>query len=220
MIKVSTVAFKARTALGLAGVSFAHTEALELVAASLGYGTYAALKLDPAVDVNNLLAEADHAILQPDHLETRVKQLGKKKPVSIAVDRAIVGAFREVADETEHACRFHDSMQDFKDFIFEDVQARALQDDDVANAYAETNAYIDEFYTDHYLCGQLLDSDDEWTLVASGSHTGEVDPERPYSGHADKFTATYTFQKDGRCGLIELDLQFELDLEEGFDQEE
>lgn len=215
MINISTVAFLARNVLRSSGVNFSQTTALELVAALLGYGTYAALKLDLGVDAEEMFVTADHVVLQPPALSKRMRKLDLDQGHAQAVGKAVVDACRRAVEEEDNPCRFHASMEDFQDFIFEDVQTRAVGDSDVSSAYAETNAYIDEFYTDDYEYEPLVDADEEWTLVASGSHTGEIDPDRPYSGHAGSFTATYTFQKEGRCGLIETDLDFGL----GFDRD-
>lgn len=217
MINISTVAFQARNALRSSGGTFSHANTLELVAALLGYGTYAALKLDPDVDPDDMFPAADHVVLQLPALSKRIVKLGLDEGHAKAVGKAVVDACRLAVEEEDNPCRFHASMEDFQDFIFEDVQTRAVGDSDVSSAYAETNAYIDEFYTDDYEFEPLVDADEEWTLVASGSHTGEIDPDRPYSGHAGSFTATYTFQKDGRCGLIETDLDFGAGFDRDYD---
>ena len=219
MIYLSTVAFRARNALRSSGVNLSQGNALELVAALLGYGTYAALKLDPAVDANEMFVEADHVVFQSNALSKRMQKLGLDQNYALAVGKAVVDACRLAVEEDYNPCRFHACMEDFKDFVFEDVQTRAFDDSDVSSAYAETNAYIDEFYTDDYGYGPLIDTQEEWTLVASGSHTGEVDTERPYSGHAGSFTATYTFRKVGRCGLIETDLDFALGFDLDYDED-
>lgn len=215
MINISTVAFQVRNVLRSSGVNFSHANTLELVAALLGYGTYAALKLDPDIDPDEMFPAADHVVLQLPALSKRIVKLGLDEGHAKAVGKAVVDACGLAVEEEGNPCRFHASMDDFQDFIFEDIQTRAASDSEVSSAYAGTNAYIDEFYTDDYEFEPLVDANEEWTLVASGSHTGEIDPDRPYSGHAGSFTATYTFQKDGRCGLIETDLDFGL----GFDRD-
>ncbi|MBB4730501.1 hypothetical protein [Xanthomonas arboricola] len=217
MIKISSVAFEARNTLRSSGIPVSHAVGLELAATLLGYGTYAALKHDPTIDVDEMFAMANHVILQPATLAKRIQKLGLDESHAAVVNGAFVAAFREAAGGDEGACRFHASMADFKDFIFEDVQSRAFEDDDVGSAYAETNAYIDEFYTETYEFEPLVTADGEWTLVASGTHTGDIDSDRPYAGHAGNFTATYTFQKEGRCGLVETDLQFGLDFDASYD---
>lgn len=216
MINLSTVAFQARNVLRLSDINISQTTFLELVAAQLGYGTYAALKLDPAVDAEGMFASADHVVLQQPALSKRMRKLGLDQGRAQAVGKAVVDACR-LAVEEGNSCRFHASMDDFQDFIFEDVQARAFSDGDVSSAYAGTNASIEEFYTDDYEYEPLVDADEEWTLVASGTHTGDIDPDRPYSGHAGSFTATYTFQKEGRCGLIEIELDFGLDFDRDYE---
>lgn len=220
MFKISTVAFQARNALRSSGVNIPHANALELVVAAIGYGTYAALKLDASVDADALFPEAEHVVLQADALEKRLQDLGYEKQLTQAVVQAIRDAFVRQDQDPDNPCRFHASMSDFQDFIFQDVQNQALQDNNVSDAYAETNAYIDEFYTDDYEFDPLITSDNEWTLVASGTHTGEVDEDRVYHGHAGNFTATYTFKKDGRCGLVLEDLEFGLDFDRGYDRDD
>ena len=217
MINISTIAFQARNAMRPSGVDFSHTTALELVAALLGYGTYAALKLDREVDPDDMFSEADHVVLQLPALSKRMVKLGLDEGHAKAVAKEVAGMCRVAVEKEDNPCRFHISMDDFQDFIFEDVQTRAFDDGDVSSAYAGTNAGIDEFYTDNYEYESLVDAEGEWTLVASGSHTGEIDQDRPYSGHAGSFTATYTFQKEGRCGLIETDVDFGLDFDRDYE---
>lgn len=220
MIKISAVAFQARNVLRASGIQIPHANVLELVASSIGYGTYAALRLDPSVDVEDLFPEAEHVVQQADALRQRLQDLGQDGQMANAVSMAIRDAFAQGVHGQEDPCRFYASMDDFQDFIFQDVQEQAVGDSSVADAYAETNAYIDEFYTDAYEFEPLAKSDEEWTLVASGTHAGELDEDRPYSGHAGNFTATYTFRKDGRCGLVLMDLEFRVDFDRGYDRDE
>lgn len=223
MINISTVAYQAREALHSSGIDVSQTAMLEMLATLLGYGTYAALKLDRKVDLLAMFPESDHVVLDLDALPKRMRELSLDADLAQLVAEATAEACREPdsdGDEfgyEEKRCRFHASMQDFKDFIFDDVGEQAFEDNDVSVAYAETNAYIDEFYTDDYEFKPLAKAENEWTLVAAGTHTGEIDTERPYSGHAGNFTATYTFRKEGRRGLIEQDLSFDLDFSRSYE---
>lgn len=220
MIKISTVAYQARSALRSLGMPVVHVSALELVAASIGYGTYAALKLDASLDVEDLFPEAEHVVMQADAVKWRLKDLGLDEQMASTVSLAIRDAFAQNVQAKENPCHFYTSMDDFRDFIFQDVQEQAAGDSHVADAYAETNAYIDEFYTNDFEFEPLAKTDEEWTLLASGSHTGELDEDRPYSGHAGNFTAIYTFKKDGRCGLVLLDLEFGVDFDRSYDRDD
>ncbi|XNX73585.1 hypothetical protein ACL5HQ_11325 [Stenotrophomonas maltophilia] len=220
MIKISTVAYQARFALRSRGILIVHANTLELVAASIGYGTYAALKLDASLEVEDLFPEAEHVVLQADAVKQRLKDLGQDEQMANAVSLAIRDAFAQNVKSEENPCHFYASMDDFRDFIFQDVQEQAAGDSNVADAYAETNAYIDEFYTNDYEFEPLAKTNEQWTLLASGSHTGELDEDRPYSGHAGNFTAIYTFMKDGRCGLVLLDLEFCVDFDRSYDRDD
>ncbi|SDW85828.1 hypothetical protein [Lysobacter enzymogenes] len=219
MANLSTIAFQVRASLGTSGLKLTHANVLELLAASLGYGTYAALKLDKSIRADEIFTVEDHVVLQSELLLKRLQKLSVDQAGAQVVGEVIWNFFNLAVKEEGGTCRFHASMEDFEDFIFQDVQDRAMVDDDVNDAYNETNAYIDEFYTDSYEYEPLLDADNEWVLVASGSHTGDVDPDRPYSGHTGSFIATYTFQKCGRAGLIEDDPEFGLDFERDYDEE-
>lgn len=216
MINISAIAFQVRHAMRPSGVDFPHTTALELIAAHLGYGTYAALKLDRDVDPDDMFPAADHVVMQLPALSKRMRKLGIDQEHKEAFGKTVVDACNLAVAGKGNPCRFHASMDEFQDFIFEDVQNRAFDDGEVSSAYAGTNAQIEEFYTDNYEYEPLVDAQGEWTLVASGSHTGEIDQDRPYSGHAGSFTATYNFQKEGRCGLIEIDLNFGLDFDRDY----
>lgn len=113
MINLSTVAFQARNALRSSGINFSQTNALELVAALLGYGTYAALKLDPAVDTSEMFAEADHVVLQSPALSKRMRKLGLDQNHVLAVGKAVVDACRQAVEEDDNPCRFHASRHTF-----------------------------------------------------------------------------------------------------------
>lgn len=217
MINISTVAFQARNALRSSGVELPQTATLELISSLLGYGTYAALKLDPQVDPNQLFVEAEHVVLQPDLLAMRMRKLGVGEVHTQAFSHAVLEACGQAVAEEGDPCRFHASMDDFKDYIFENVQHEATSDGNVSSAYAETNSYIDEFYTDNFEYEPLVEEEDEWTLEASGTHAGEINPDRPYYGHAGNFTAVYIFRKDGRCGLVKLNLEFGVDFSRDYD---
>lgn len=217
MIKISTVAFEARKTLRADGYTVQHATALELVAALLGYGTYAALNTDSTQDIDELFPDAEHVVFQGDKLDKRLEELKLNDLPGGEVAQAVLDACRKTCEGEGESTRFHVSMEEFESFIAEDVEARAVVDDDVLNAYADTNASPDEFYTHSYVYDPLADADEGWVLVATGEHTGNIDPDRMYSGHAGEFTATYTFEKDGRCGLVETGLEFGLDFSRSYE---
>jgi hypothetical protein len=213
-VNFSTFCALAREQLLAANFRLSHAQALELGSALLGYRTYAALR--PDMEGIEVLTEADHAILQPEELARRMSELGFETTLAFAWLEAFALALEQVRDQAERTCQVHRSMAAFRDFVFQDVQDRAVVDDDVLNAYAGTNAAADEFYVDDYEHEPLLQSNEEWILTVLGSHTDELDEDRPYSGHAGDFQAKYRFRKDGRCGLIELELEFDLDFSRDF----
>ena len=217
MIKISTVAFEARKTLRESGHNIPHAPTLELVAALLGYGTYAALNTDPNEDVNEMFPHAEHVVFQRDKLEARLEELKMADVPAGEVAQAVQHACRKMWEGEGSATRFHASMGDFHDHITEDIDYRAVVDDDVLTAYADTNASPDEFYSEEFEHESMVDAHDDWVLVAHGEHNGAVDPDRPYSGHAGLFTATYTFDKDGRCGLIETDFSIGLDFSRDYE---
>lgn len=217
MIKFSTVAFEARKTLRESGYSVQHTTVLELVAALLGYGTYAALNTDPTQDADELFPDAEHVVFQRDKLDKRLEELKLGDLPGGEVAQAVLDACRKTWEGEGEATRFHVSMEEFESFIAEDLEGRAVVDDDVLNAYADTNASPDEFYTNRCEFEPLVDANGDWVLVAHGEHTGNIDPDRMYSGHAGEFTAMYTFEKDGRCGLFEVSLDFGLDFSRDYE---
>lgn len=210
----STFCVLARKQLLAAGFSLSHGHALELGSALLGYRTHAALK--PDMDGDEVLTDADHVILQPDEFARRMGELAFDSVLAPAWIEAYADALEHARDREGRAFQVHRSMADFEDFVSEDVQNRAVVDDDVLDAYAGTNAAADEFYVDSCEYEPLLPSTEEWVVKASGTHAGEIDDGRPYSGHAGEFEATYRFLKDGRSGLVELELDFDLDFSRDF----
>lgn len=213
-MKFSTFCFLARTHLLAAGFALTHAQTLELGSALLGYRTHAALKSDS--DHGDVLVKADHVILQVDELARRMSELGFNAHLAHSWLDAFAMALSELLEKIGGTCRVHHSMIEFEEFIAQDVQERAFSDVGVLGAYADTNSAIDEFYVDACEYDPLLQTDGEWVLKASGSHTGEIDRDRPYSGHSGDFEATYRFAKDGRSGLTELELEFELDFTRDF----
>lgn len=216
MIKISTIAFEARKSLSASGYDIPYNKSLELLAALWGYGTYAALKTSPSENVDALFPHAEHVVFQREKLQARLHELQLMVVPEAEVAQAVLSACRSKWEGDGTATRFHLSMDDFKDHIAEDVQDRAVSDDYVLSAYAGTNASADEFLVEDYEYESLVDAEGDWIFVGMGAHTGEIDPDRMYSGHAGNFTATYTFEKVGRVGLIEIEFDIGLDFDRDY----
>ena len=203
-----TFCLSARAQLLGAGFNPSQVQALELGAALLGYRTYATLTSDVGSDEVFTLAE--HVILQRNALALRMCELN----LASAKDEVWFKAFATAADglleKADRGCRVHYSMFNFYEFASEHVEDQAFIDAEVLDAYAGMNASVDEFYVHCYDHKPLLGSKGEWALYASGSHTGRVDEAATQSAHAGEFLATYRLAKDGRCGLVELGLDFDI----------
>ncbi|MBS0598831.1 MAG: hypothetical protein JSR92_16270 [Proteobacteria bacterium] len=214
MINFSPIAFEVRRALSK-HLTLSQGQILELVAAALSYRSYAALRSEDRADHGLTLEDADHVVLQQTTLARRMKELGIHADAMHTILETIVDKLK-VADGAwkKNYVVIHRSLEDFGDFLRVDVERRAHDDPVVTSAYAETNAQIDEFYTDDIeYSGPIFTEPDAISIVMSGTHSGDQDPERVYHGDRGPFSATYCFDKAGRCGLVETDLTFELDFE-------
>ncbi|UNK50545.1 hypothetical protein MNR01_05940 [Lysobacter sp. S4-A87] len=220
MINISPVAFAARKGLRALGIILSHGHALELTAAVLSYRTFAALQAEERNSVSPSLGDAGHIVLQQDVLTVRLRDLGLASETQAVVFDVLSRAFEGAEGVWQSGAQIHRSFEDLKDHLAQDTQTRAWTDDGVISAYAETNAYVDEFYTDSYeFDGSLFDVADCWCAVLAGTHTGEQDPDRVYYGHRGDFEATYSFDKAGRCGLIETDFSIRLSFEQDYGED-
>jgi hypothetical protein len=100
-------------------------------------------------------------------------------------------------------------MGEFWDKFAREAMADAVSSsDEVADGMADSNAsFSDEahFPDDPPDVDDLWSAHTEWSLTAQGTLTGDMDNDRPYTGHLMNCQAKLTFSKAGRAGLTAMD---------------
>lgn len=198
---VSSAAYAASKHLSAHQVEIKRSHVIEVMAALLGYRSYAALTVDEAdTSLTYHLDDAEFVVLNAPLGRTRCTELGVSESEPI-VD-ACVGAMQSQRDHV------YPSIADFYDSYAREALASAiLNSDGVGSAMAESNA---EFPDDPSLpseCPQtddLWEARDQWTIAAEGELTGEYDHEgdRMYNGDTLRCRGWLIFSKAGRAGLV------------------
>ncbi|MFV9654045.1 hypothetical protein ACNFCK_03925 [Pseudomonas sp. NY15366] len=200
----SPAAYAASKALAAQDLSVQRSHLIEVIAALLGYRTYAALATEEA-DTNRTyyLEDAEILVLNKVMGEERVTELGLNSMVIIACIDAIKACAKGVS--------VYVGVSDLYDSHARQALAEVIySDDDVAGAMAESNAsYTNEPYmADECLpTADLWAAIDEWIIEADGVMEGEYDPEgdRIYNGHVMNCRGRLVYGKAGRAGLVFLD---------------
>lgn len=204
---ISSAAYVASKTLAGQGVSAKRSHLSEIIAALLGYRTYAALvvgEADPKLDYH--LEDAEHLVLNLPMGVTRATALGLEKAGSIIADACVEALKVSVI----HA-RVYVGIADFYDSHAREALSETIyNDNDVANAMAESNASFPDEPEMGEPCPSTADlwaAVDEWTIEAEGSMTGEYDPEGDRMFNGDKLNCRgwLTYLKAGRAGLVFLD---------------
>jgi hypothetical protein len=200
---VSSAAHAAAKSLSTSGHTLKRSHLSEVVAAMLGYQTYAALSVEEQdSSLKYHLDDAEMYVLDLPAGEQRARALGLSAPS--AVVKACGNALRDAAP---HAS-VYDGVSDFYDsYAREALEDTISSSDEVANAMAETNAYFGESpelpieapYTEN-----LWEARTDWSIEAQGDMNGshDFDSDRMYAGDTLNCNGKLTFSKAGRAGLI------------------
>lgn len=202
---ISAASHAASKSLAPAGPVFKpikRSQIQEVMAAMLGYHTYAALSLEEQNDSIDLhLDDAEMLVLNIAAAERRAQGLGFDALPELV--QACVAALRASAP-----MRVHESMDDFYDSYAREALVDAISSsDDVSAAMSETNA---EFESEAYLPIETPDTDDlweartEWSIEASGDMKGShnIESDRMFSGDTLICRGKLMFDKAGRAGLV------------------
>lgn len=177
----------------------------EVLAAMLGYQTYAALTVEEQDDSLDLhLDDAEMLVLNLPAAQRRAEVLGFG--AALAIVQACVDALR-----TSAPMRVYEGMDNFYDSYAREALIEAIANsDDVSAAISETNA---EFDSEPYLPIETPDTEDlweartDWSIEAGGDMKGghDIESDRMFAGDTLNCRAKLTFDKAGRAGLILLD---------------
>ena len=205
----SSLAFVFRQNLAASGISISLGHTQQLLAASLGYGSLAAIQ--SSTEEAPGIACADFVILDIAGLTARAASLGLGS-VSDQITGAIVSAIKS---DPEPPAVFLTPL----DFI-EDVAGRFANDtvidhDAVSDAAANTNAYFEGAYLEATEPDEALkDSREFWEIPVEGNVGMDQDPDKPFSGDNILVKGVVRVWKAGRVCLMN---DMELDIGAGVD---
>ena len=202
---VSSTAYAAAKFMALSGHTIKRSHISEVLAAMLGYKTYAALVVEENDDdLEYHLDDAEILVLNQPAGEQRAQALG--------IDPAF--KLTEVCYMTlksSAAVRVFKGVDDFYDSYGREALADAISSsEDVSSAMAETNA---DFGDDAELpvetppAENLWEARDVWEIAVEGVMRGDhdIDSDRMFAGDTLDCYGKLTFDKAGRAGLIATD---------------
>ncbi len=201
---VRSAAYAAYHNLATQGLTVGRSHLTEIIAALLGYRTYAALAVeeaDPRVEYH--LGEAEIVVLNLPMGTTRVAELGLGVAPSV-ITAACVEALKAGAG----LASVFVGVAEFYDSHAREALAEAIYSaDDVAGAMAESNATFPDEPEMDIECPSTPDlwaAVEEWTIEGNGTMTGEYDPDGDRMFNGDKLNCRgwLTYRKAGRAGLV------------------
>lgn len=203
---VRSAVYAASRALAAQGLTVKRSHLSEVVAALLGYRTYAALAMDEADATREYhLDAAEIYVLNVSLGTSRSAELGLQGGAAAsAVVPACIAALK--ADSAQAGV--YESVANFYDSHARGALAQAIYDsEDVSGAMAESNASYPNEPEMEVACpatSDLWTARDEWTIEAGGDMTGEYDPEgdRMFNGDTLNCRGWLTYRKAGRAGLV------------------
>lgn len=202
---ISSAAYAASQTLALRTLVVKRSHLSEVMAALLGYRTFAALSIEEAdPQLPHHLDDAEILVLNEPLATTRCQEL--KIPVDMVKDciDAFTGEVRVPV--------FNGVADFFGNHLHDDIAQRMYDSEEANDAMGESNA----FYPDSPDLEEPDESEDlwiansEWRISVQGTLTGEYDPEgdRMFNGNEIGVSAELTYAKAGRAGLIHLDIEF------------
>lgn len=203
---VRSAVYAASKALAAQRLTVKRSHLSEIVAALLGYRTYAALVADEANASREYhLDDAEIYVLNVPLGTSRSVELGLHGGVGTSsIVPACIGALKASGAQAG----VYDGVADFYESHARQALAQAIYDsEDVASAMAESNASFRDEPEMEDACratSDLCAARDEWTIEADGDMTGEYDPEgdRMFNGDTLSCRGWLTYRKAGRAGLV------------------
>lgn len=200
---ISSAAYAASQSLAQQGLSIPRSHLSEVVAALFGYKTLAALQVeesDPTLDYH--LDDAERLVLNIPLAQDRAGALS----LSETTVGACVDALKAAATVPVHA-----GVSGFYDeYARETLEQAIAEGESTAMTMADSNASFPDnpdLEDEATTSGDLWASPTEWSIEASGTMSGEYDPDgdRMYNGHELNVWGKLLFAKAGRAGLIHLE---------------
>lgn len=205
----SSLAFVARQNLVASGVSISLGHTQQLLAASLGYGSLAAIQA--STEEAPGIAGADFVILDVVGLSGRAASLGYGA-VSDQITDAIASAIK---NDPEPPTVFLNPLDFIEDIAGQYANDTVFDHDAVSSAAAETNAYFDGACLEATEPEEALkDCREFWEIPVEGNVDMDQDPEKPFSGDNILVKGVVRVWKAGRVCLMndmELDISASVD---------
>lgn len=202
---VKKAAFAVKKTLALKGIEIRHGVALEVIAALLGYRTYAALVIEESDDnLQYHLRDAEFIILDQHGADARLEELGLSELFILDDFIESLVACRSAVFRSLH--EFYDdyAREALHEIILSDQRVIAVMENTTA-----TSPYWVELDDRLTVSGKVWSSVDSWKFVAFGTMDGEHLGTFPDPEDADQFDDTgeihcdgwLEFAKAGRAGL-------------------
>lgn len=191
------------------------THAREIVAAFFGYKSHASQLAETQFPLSKI---GEASILAPDisRIEWRLARLNglpANLPGSYDLARVVTN-FLVRHNYFQGKVWLYDTLGGYivEEFLREN---HGLIEDEVSGEIASTNAVFDEYpeYEEH----SVLENDDTFQIIVSGTMYGSSDQDRPYSGHEIGIRAIVTLERvAGRTCFMDPELEVGGSVEDGY----
>ncbi|WP_449429149.1 hypothetical protein [Rhodanobacter umsongensis] len=197
--EISSAAYAASKAVALRGLVVKRSHLSEVIAALLGYRTFAALTLEE--DDSKLDYHLDDAEL----LVLNVP-LGLERCVELSIPVEVASVCADAFKAATSIEVFMGVADLYDGYVREAMEQSLSESEEASAAMAETNAHYPD-YPDLEMnepTSDLWQSRTEWSMSVSGTMTGEYHPDddRLFSGDEIGVGGKMMFTKAGRAGLI------------------
>lgn len=201
----SSLAFVVRQNLVASGVSISLGHAQQLLAASLGYGSLAAIQA--STEEVPGIAGADFVILDVAGLSARAVSLG----YGSASDQITDAIATAIKSDPEPPAVFLNPLDFIEDVVGQYANGTVFDHEAVSSAAAETNAYFAGAYIEATEPNDALkDCREFWEIPVEGNVDMDQDLDRPFSGDNILINGIVRVWKAGRVCLMN-DMELDID---------
>lgn len=196
---LSTLAYAARVECTAVGHPIKLGHAQELLAAAVGFRTFASLQA--AVQTPDYIG---HVLLDERRLASRATELGY-------ADSGWAEPILKALKKHLPAGHVHGTQDSLLNALYTFVDDRTVNDPEVISQTAMTNGWLGEVYMPLYLEGHdpfdevstsfdpFDQAEDDFSFDITGHVAMDQDPDKPYWGHKVNVEATLTFSRLGGC---------------------
>lgn len=216
MVTFSCIAYAVRTASNSTPNPIKLSHAQQLVAASFGYNSLAALQASNYE--SEAYDEAKHFVLDTALLSSRAQEL--KLPHALDELELLI---QSAINERIASARFYSPEMMLDEFVRSKLEHFVLNHDETSGAMAMTNNDgIDEIYLpfDELVMSELPLPGESLALEFDGHISMVPDTERPYSGHHIDVTGRVILERVGRVCIAEPIFEVNAKLDFGWGDED